>query len=76
MPSHCLTVLPLSANAADISYNYLEADYASSHLSGTTADGYNVKGSIAFGDHCYGNFTYGQVNKNDIDTGFMVNTSR
>ena len=67
-----LTVLPLSANAADISYNYFEGDYASSHLSGTTADGYNFKGSMAFGEHYYGSFTYGQVSKSNIDTGLVV----
>ena len=69
-----LAALPFSANAADINYNYVEADYASSHLSGTTADGYNFKGSAAFGDHWYGNFSYGQVNKSNIDTDLVVDS--
>ena len=69
-----LAALPFSAHAADIDYNYFEADYASSDLSGTTADGYNFKGSVAFGDHWYGNFSYGQVSKSDIDTGLVVDS--
>jgi len=57
--------LPLSAQAADeLKYNYIEADYASTHAFGTTLDGYNFKGSAAFGDNFYGTASYGQVSKN------------
>jgi hypothetical protein len=67
-------VAPFSAQASELNYNYVEADYASSHLAGTTAGGYNFKGSMAFGDSFYGAFTYGQVSKNRIDSGLVNGT--
>src|SRR4249919_1016016 len=56
--------LPLSAHASDLNYNYVEADYASTHAFGTTLDGYQVKGSAAFNDDFFGVASYGRVSKN------------
>lgn len=59
--------LPLSAQASDLKYNYVEADYASTHASGITLDGYKLKGSAAFGDNFYGVASYGKVSKSGVD---------
>jgi len=56
--------LPLSAHASDLNYNYVEADYASTHAFGTTLDGYQAKGSAAFNDNFFGTASYGRVSKN------------
>lgn len=56
--------LPLSAQASELKYNYIEADYASTHAFSNTLDGYKVKGSVAFGDDFYGTASYGEVSKN------------
>src|ERR1041385_3251335 len=56
--------LPLSAQADALKYNYIEADYASTHAFSTTLDGYKVKGSAAFGDGFYGTADYSRVSKN------------
>jgi len=64
--------LPLSAQASDaLKYNFIEADYASTHAFSTTLDGWKVKGSAAFGDDFYGAASYSQVSKNggDLDEG-------
>jgi hypothetical protein len=62
--------LPLSAQATDISYNYVEGDYASTHLytdpGDTTLDGYKIKGSVALGNNFYGVGSYGNVSGSDI----------
>ena len=63
--------LPLSAQAGEISYKYIEAGYASNHLDlgggSGTLDGYDVKGSVAFNDSFYGNFSYTSGSKNSVD---------
>ena len=56
--------LPLSAHADDLKYNFIEADYASTHAFSTNLDGYKVKGSAAFGDDFYGTADYSRVSKN------------
>ena len=60
--------LPLSAHASDdLKYNYIEADYASTHAFNTTLGGWKLKGSAAFGDDFYGIASYGKVSKNGGD---------
>ena len=59
--------LPLSAQASELSYNYVEADYASTHAYDTTLDGYKLKGSVSFSDNFYGVGSYGKVSKDSID---------
>jgi hypothetical protein len=59
--------LPLSAQATDLKYNYVEADYASTHAFDTTADGYRLKGSVGFGEDFYGIGSYSRVSKNGVD---------
>lgn len=63
--------LPLSAQANELSYKYIEAGYASNHLdlggSSGTLDGYDVKGSFAFNDDFYGNLSYTSGSKNSVD---------
>lgn len=59
--------LPLSAQASELKYNYIEADYARTHAFGTDADGWKLKGSAAFGESFYGIGSYGQVSDNGVD---------
>jgi hypothetical protein len=56
--------LPLSAQASDLKYNFIEGDYASTHAFNTSLNGYKFKGSAAFGEDFYGTASYGEVSKN------------
>jgi hypothetical protein len=61
----------LSAQAAELSYSYLEADYA--HVDIDDADdinlnGFGVRGSVAFGESFYGFGAY-QRGEDDVDVG-------
>ena len=53
-----LASAPFAASAAELSYNYVEVGYSSTELSisgfSDTADGYAIKGSMAFGDKFHG----------------------
>lgn len=59
--------LPLSAQAADkLSYSYVEGGYSSTHLAGFNFNGWNVDGSVAFGDMWYGNASYQHGSKSGV----------
>jgi hypothetical protein len=72
-----VAILPLSAQASDdnsnsshasgVSYNYVEANYASTDWLGANFDGFGVAGSLGFGDNWYGSLTYRQVRNGDAD---------
>ena len=59
-------VLPLSAQAGELNYNYVEAGYVSSHFVGEDFDGYSVSGSVAFNDSWYGAASYRDVSKSGV----------
>jgi len=54
--------LPLSAQASELSYNYVELDYARLNVDNAGADfnpdGFGLKGSFALGDQFYGFGSY------------------
>jgi Ax21 family sulfation-dependent quorum factor len=68
-------VLPLSAQASELSYNFVELDYARLNVDGAGADfnptGFGLKGSFAFGDKFYGFGSYlrgsDDVSGTDVD---------
>lgn len=59
-------VLPLSAQAGELNYNYVEAGYVNSHFVGTDFNGYSVNGSVAFNDSWYGTASYRDVSKSGV----------
>jgi hypothetical protein len=59
-------VLPLSAQAGELNYNYIEANYISSDFLDVTMDGYAVKGSVAFNESWYGAASYRDVSKDGV----------
>lgn len=59
-------VLPLSAQAGELNYNYVEGGYVSSHFLSTDFDGYSVNGSVAFNDSWYGTASYRDVSKSGV----------
>lgn len=63
-------MLPLSAQAGEIKYSFIEAGYASSDFFDETFDGYALKGSIEFGGNFYGSLSYRDVDNNDFDVQF------
>ncbi len=46
--------LPMSAQAGEVNYNFIEAGYASTNVIGGDFNGWNLDGSVAFGDNFYG----------------------
>jgi len=54
--------LPVSAQAAELSYNFIELDYAKLNIDGAGADfdpdGFGLKGSFALGEKFYGFGSY------------------
>lgn len=58
--------LPLSAQAGELNYNYVEGGYVSSHFVGTDFDGYGLAGSVKFNDNWYGNASYRDVSKSGV----------
>jgi Ax21 family sulfation-dependent quorum factor len=54
--------MPLAASAADVSYNYVEGGYQNFDLDGAPgADGVNLGGSAALGQHLHVFGSYGNV---------------
>ena len=49
-----LSTAALSANAADLNYNYVQGSYNSVDIDGTDLDGFGIKGSLKFNDSFYG----------------------
>lgn len=60
------SLLPLSAQASELSYSYVEGGYASADWLGERGDGYFLDGSIAFNEHLYGSASYRDVSNNDF----------
>ncbi len=58
--------LPLSAQAGELNYNYVQAGYANSHISGTNFAGWGVEGSVKFNDMFYGSASYRNVDKSGV----------
>jgi Ax21 family sulfation-dependent quorum factor len=54
--------LPISAQASELSYNFIELDYAKLNIDGAGSDfdpdGFGLKGSFAFGEQFYGFGSY------------------
>jgi len=48
--------LPMSAQASEVSYSYIQAGYASTDLEGSNFDGWNLNGSVGFGDSSFYGF--------------------
>jgi len=67
-------ILPVSAQAADessytasgVSYNYIEADYASASWLDEDFNGFGLTGSFGFSDNWYGSFNYRQVDESGV----------
>lgn len=59
--------LPMSAQAGEISYNYIQGGYSSADLDGGNFDGFGVKGSVGFNDSFYGFASYETGEDSNID---------
>jgi hypothetical protein len=60
-------VLPLSAQAGELNYNYIQADYLNSDFVGENFDGFGIAGSVKFNDAFYGSASYRKVDNGDFD---------
>lgn len=60
-------VLPMSAQAAGLSYNYFQGGYSSLHIFGTNFDGLALGGSIRFSDDFYGTVNYTRGTKSGFE---------
>lgn len=58
--------LPLSAQANDLSYSFIEGGYARSSVSSADASGFFVDGSFKFNDDFYGALSYRKVSDNGV----------
>ncbi len=56
--------LPLSAQANDLSYSYIDGGYARSSVAGESADGFFLDGSFKFSDDFYGALAYRKISEN------------
>jgi hypothetical protein len=59
-------VLPISAQAGEISYSYVEGGYNRADGNGGNADGYFLDGSVSFSDDWYGAASYRKLTNNDL----------
>lgn len=64
------TILPISAQAGELNYNYVQASYLDSDFVGESFDGYGVEGSFAFNENFYGSVSYRNVDNGEFDIGF------
>lgn len=58
--------LPLSAQAGELNYNYVQASYLNSHFVGESFPGYGLEGSVKFNDMFYGSASYRNVDKSGL----------
>ena len=58
--------LPLSAQAGELNYNYVQAGYANSHFVGEDFPGWSLDGSVKFNDMFYGTASYRNVDKSGV----------
>jgi hypothetical protein len=61
------SLLPLSANATDLSNSYFQGGYSSLRTEGTNFDGLGLKGSLNFNDDWYGTVTYDRGTKSGLE---------
>jgi len=61
--------LPLSAQAGEkqLSYSYIEGGYSSTHFASTNFNGWDLAGSLAFGENWYGTASYNSGSKSGVD---------
>jgi hypothetical protein len=60
-----LSTAALSANAADLNYNYVQGSYNSVDIDGADLDGFGIKGSLKFNDMFYGIAGYESYSEGD-----------
>ena len=58
--------LPLSAQAGELNYSYVDASYLDSRFAGENGDGFGLTGSVGFSDSWYGSASYRRVDNNDF----------
>lgn len=58
-------ILPISAQAGELNYNYVEAAYIDSHIDGENGDGFSFLGSLAFNENFYGTASYRRAKNSD-----------
>ena len=58
--------LPLSAQAGELNYNYVQASYLNSHFAGEDFPGWGLEGSVKFNDMFYGSASYRNVDKSGV----------
>lgn len=61
------SLLPLSANATDLSNSYFQGGYSSLRSEGTNFDGFGLKGSLNFNENWYGTVTYDRGTKSGLE---------
>ena len=64
------TALPMSAQAGEVSYSYIQAGYAATNVGGGDFDGWSVDGSIGFGEsnfYGFGGYTTGDESSTDFN---------
>jgi hypothetical protein len=54
-------ILPVSAQAGELSYNYIEGNYVNTDFASETFDGFGVNGSVGFGGDWYASASYRKV---------------
>jgi len=59
--------LPMSAQAGDLSYNYIQGGYSAANVDGLDGGGFGIKGSFAFNDSFYAFGSYDTSDDSGID---------
>jgi len=59
--------LPMTAQADELSYSYIQGGYSSASVDGGNFDGFGVKGSVAFNDSFYGFAGYDSGSDHSVD---------
>lgn len=59
--------LPMSAQAGEISYSYIQGGYSAASVDSADFNGLGVKGSIAFNDSFYGFVSYDNGDDNNVE---------
>lgn len=60
-------VLPMSAQAGELSYSYIQGGYSAVNVDGTDFNGFGLKGSVGFNDSFYGFASYDTGEENNAD---------
>jgi len=59
--------LPMSAQAGEISYNYVQGGYSATSVDSADFNGFGLKGSFAFNDSFYGFASYDSGDDSSVD---------